>query len=77
MQTKISILFYAKRAKTNVAGLIPIYLRVTIDGQLIEISTKRHVEASKWFVEQGLMKGSSEDARTLIIAKAKQAITIL
>lgn len=42
MQAKISILFYAKRAKATTNGLIPIYLRVTINGHRIEISTKRY-----------------------------------
>ncbi|WP_460552813.1 hypothetical protein [Ferruginibacter profundus] len=41
MNNKLSILFYAKRAKAVTGGLIPIYLRVTIDGEPIEICTKR------------------------------------
>lgn len=65
MQAKVSILFYAKRAKATTAGLIPIYLRVTIDGQRIEISTKRYVEAAKWSIQQGRMKGSSGDAHSI------------
>lgn len=65
MQAKVSILFYAKRAKATTEGLIPIYLRVTVDGQRIEISTKRYVDASKWSVEQGRMKGSSGDAHSI------------
>ncbi|MBX9785244.1 MAG: site-specific integrase [Chitinophagaceae bacterium] len=65
MQAKVSILFYTKRAKATTDGLIPIYLRVTIDGQRIEISTKRYVEAPKWSVQQGRMKGSSGDAHSI------------
>jgi len=65
MQTKMSILFYAKRAKTTSVGLVPIYLRITIDGQRLEISTKRYVESSKWNSESGKMKGNSEEARSL------------
>ena len=65
MQTKMSILFYAKRAKTTTVGLVPIYLRITIDGQRLEISTKRYVEASKWSSESARMKGNSEEARSL------------
>jgi len=65
MNAKISILFYAKRAKTNVAGLVPIYLRITIDGVRLEISSKRFVMPEKWSQEQNRMKGSSEEARTL------------
>ena len=52
MPIKISILFYTKRAKAITGGLIPIYSRGTIEGQYIEISTMRYVEAAKWSVEQ-------------------------
>lgn len=65
MNAKISILFYAKRAKTNAAGLIPIYLRITIDGVRLEISSKRFVMPEKWSKEQNRMKGNSEEARSL------------
>jgi len=65
MQAKMSILFYAKRAKTTTDGLVPVYLRITIDGQRLEISTKRYVEPSKWSSEAGKMKGNSEEARSL------------
>jgi site-specific recombinase XerD len=65
MQTKISILFYAKKAKSTTEGLVPIYQRVTIDGKRIEISTKRYVEISKWSSQQGKMKGNSNEAYSL------------
>ncbi|MDB5276627.1 MAG: hypothetical protein JWR61_1582 [Ferruginibacter sp.] len=31
MDTKLSILFYSKTSKKNKDGLVPIYLRVTIN----------------------------------------------
>jgi site-specific recombinase XerD len=65
MQTKISILFYAKKAKATTDGLVPIYQRVTVDGQRIEISTKRYVDITKWSSEAGKLKGNSEEARSL------------
>jgi site-specific recombinase XerD len=65
MQTKISILFYAKKAKATTEGLVPIYQRVTVDGQRIELSTKRYVDATKWSSEAGKLKGNSEEARSL------------
>jgi hypothetical protein len=51
MKTKVSILFYAKRAKASVNGLVPIYTRITVNGQRIELSTNRFVEISKWSTE--------------------------
>ncbi len=75
MNTKLSILFYAKRAKTTADGLIPIYLRVTVDGERIEFSTKRYTHPDKWSVEGSCMKGTSGESKAinmyLDILKAK------
>ena len=65
MKTKVSILFYAKKAKAAVNGLIPIYTRITINGKRIELSTNRFVEMSKWSTEAGKVKGTSEEARSI------------
>jgi site-specific recombinase XerD len=65
MQTKISILFLLKRTKSTTDGLTPIYLRVTIDGKRIEVSTKRYVEESKWLISAGKVKGTTEEARSI------------
>jgi len=66
MQTKVSVLFHLKRSKaTSTNGLIPIYMRVTINGQRLEISTKRFIEESRWVTAAGKVKGSSEDSRAI------------
>ncbi|HCN12190.1 MAG TPA: recombinase [Chryseobacterium sp.] len=65
MNAKISILFYAKRAKASTSGLVPIYLRITVDGTRIEISSKRFIMPEKWSQKQCRMKGNSEEARAL------------
>jgi len=65
MNTKLSILFYAKRAKTNTEGLVPIYIRVTVDGERIELSTKRFTVPEKWSVEGSCMKGYSAEAKSI------------
>lgn len=65
MKTKVSILFYAKKAKAAANGLVPIYTRITINGKRIELSTNRFVEISRWSTEAGKIKGSSEEARSI------------
>ena len=65
MNAKLSILFYAKRAKTTTDGLVPIYIRVTIDGERIELSTKRYTHPDKWSVEGSCMKGYSGEAKSI------------
>jgi len=65
MNAKLSILFYAKRAKTTTDGLVPIYIRVTVDGERIELSTKRFTSPDKWSVEGNRMKGTSAEAKAI------------
>jgi site-specific recombinase XerD len=65
MKTKVSILFYAKKAKAAANGLVPIYTRITINGKRVELSSNRFVEISKWSTEAGKMKGTSEEARSI------------
>ena len=65
MKTKVSILFYAKRAKVNANGLFPIYTRITVNGKRVEMSTGRFIDPSKWSTSAGKMKGQSEEARSV------------
>lgn len=48
MKIKVTILFYAKRAKASVNGVVPFYTQITANGQRIELSTNRFIEISKW-----------------------------
>jgi site-specific recombinase XerD len=63
MEAKMSILFFGKKSRITSDDLLPIYLRVTIEGQRFEVTTKRYVESSKWSTEAGKVKGNSEEAR--------------
>ncbi|MCO6175889.1 site-specific integrase [Flavobacterium sp. NRK F10] len=65
MKTKITLHFYAKNTKANANGLLPIYVRLTVDGKRLEFSTKKFVEKSKWSNELSKMKGTSEEARSI------------
>ena len=63
MNTKLSVLFFVKRTKTNANGLLPIFIRVTVNGERIEFSTKRFTTSEKWSVEGNRMKGTSAEAK--------------
>ena len=65
MKTKITLHFYAKSTKANANGLLPIYVRLTVDGKRLEFSTKKFVEKSKWSNELAKMKGTTEEARSI------------
>ena len=62
METKMSILFYGKKAKRK-GGLMPVYLRVIIEGKRFEVTTNRYIESSKWSAKAEKVKGNTDEAR--------------
>jgi len=60
MNKTFNLLFYVKKAKANTAGEAPVYLRITIDGKITEISTKRTIQFTKWNAASQKAIGSSE-----------------
>jgi integrase len=48
VKQRLSILFYLKRKKASKDGMIPIYVRITIDGLGAEISLGSKVLAEQW-----------------------------
>lgn len=65
MNATIKVLFYTKRAKSNSQGLIPVFLRLTIQGKRIDKSTGKFVLPEKWNTETSRLKGNSEDSRLI------------
>lgn len=65
MKHKISILFHLNSSKASKKGLYPIYLRITINGARIELSTSKFVEKSKWNASASKIKGTNEEARLI------------
>jgi site-specific recombinase XerD len=65
MNKSFSLLFYVKSSKLGADGTAPIYLRITIDGQRIEISSKRQAIPSKWNTSAQKLNGSGADVRSL------------
>jgi integrase len=65
MKAKITVHIYAKSSKASKNGQLPIYFRLTVNGERFEFSTKKFIEKSKWSSEQSKMRGSSEEARSL------------
>ena len=65
MNKTFNLLFYVKKTKVNSTGEAPIYLRITIDGKISEISTKRTIQPLKWNSAMQKVNGSSEESRSL------------
>jgi hypothetical protein len=65
MNKSFSLLFYVKSSKMSADGTAPFYLRVTIDGQRIEISSKRQAIPSKWNTSAQKLNGTGDYARSV------------
>ncbi|MET3609418.1 site-specific recombinase XerD [Mucilaginibacter rubeus] len=65
MNKSFNLLFYVKRSKTNAEGLAPVYLRITVDGVRIEVSSKRYVNPDKWNTNGQKLAGNSEDVKSI------------
>lgn len=65
MSATISLLFFCRKSKANRCGEVPIYMRITIDGQRFDLGTKRFVAIENWSSEAGRVKGNSECARSV------------
>ena len=65
MKAKINVLFYLRKSKVNAIGRMPIFQRITVNGQRFDISTGHYVEEQKWSSEISRMKGNSEEAHTI------------
>ena len=60
-----ALLFFLKKDKKQPNGTVPLYLRVTIDGQRADISTKRYINPDVWLPKEQKMGRKSEENRSV------------
>ena len=65
MKNKIVTHFYVKEEKKDNNGEAPIYLRITVNGERAEISTKRRVNPDLWDRASERVAGRSESGRII------------
>ena len=65
MKAKITVLFYLRKSKVNNLGQMPIYQRITINRQRLDISSGFFIQEEKWSKETNKIKGNTEEARTI------------
>ena len=65
MGTNLSVLFYTKKKVKTIKGTTPIYLRITIDGQLFETGIHRQINSDNWLAKVGKAKRITEDVKIL------------
>ena len=65
MNKSFSLFFYLKSSKMSADHTAPIYLRVTIDRQRIEISSEPQTIPSKWNTSAQKLSGTGDYARSV------------
>ena len=65
MRSTFRILFYPKKGAPLKNGKLPIMLRITIDGDKVEFSTKLEIEEKKWDTRTGKVSGRTPVANEM------------
>jgi len=60
-----SVLFYAKKSKLLKNGNVPIYCRITVNGNRAEFTTKFETTEKEWDVNRGKMAGYTKKAKEI------------
>jgi len=62
MRSTFRVLFYLKRDKQKTNGMVPLYCRITVDGQEARFGMKRELNPKYWDVKAGKATGRSEES---------------
>lgn len=65
IENSLSVLFYLKGIKNNTGRKKHVYLRITVDSERFELSTKTTWYTDKWSSISGRAIGKSEEAKKL------------
>jgi integrase len=65
LQQTFSILFWLNKSKANKEGLIPIWVRITVDGKRTECSVKKQIRLEHWDNENNKAQNGSPNAKAI------------
>src|SRR5882757_6239946 len=65
MSTTISILFFARKSRINVAGKVPIYMRISVAAERFNVTTKIYIREEDWSQNSCSVIGTSEEAKKI------------
>ncbi|HEX8377951.1 MAG TPA: site-specific integrase [Pedobacter sp.] len=65
MRTTLSLLFSLRKPKNYQSGEMPIYLRITVDGQRTELAVSRKCNPERWDALIGRTTGSKAESKAL------------
>lgn len=61
----LKILFYPRNDKARSDTEVPIYMRITINGNRSEMALHRLIDPDKWNIDGGFLKGTKQEVREL------------
>ncbi|GAA3989252.1 site-specific recombinase XerD [Mucilaginibacter dorajii] len=65
LEKSFGLLFFMRKPKNYKSGPLPIYLKITIDGAAVELSSKRKCEPAQWGGKSGRAIGNKESVKEL------------
>ncbi|MXV16555.1 site-specific integrase [Hufsiella ginkgonis] len=65
MKRTFKVLFFVRKPKNYSDGTVPIYLRLTVDGERVEWHTQRECDPERWNAQAGRMIGTKQDAKSV------------
>lgn len=65
MKSTFRTLFYLRKDRVNAQGLVPIMVRITINKQKVQFSSKLEVDPNLWDTKLGRAIGRTSDATNL------------
>ena len=75
MKQTFNVLFFIRKTKLKKSDDTPIMLRITIEGQLVEMQLKRDVKLNFWNQHKERCTGKGSDSeRTSKICRASQTL---
>ncbi len=64
-KSTFSILFVAQKGKLKANGKAPIFARVTINGEMVHLSTRTNIEPDRWLSKEGRTLGSTKEDKAI------------
>jgi len=77
MENNLSVLFYLRKSKAKGKSEAPIYIRITLNGNRVDLATHQFALAEKWDAKHGYVKGPKEETRIINTALENQRSKVL
>jgi hypothetical protein len=65
MLTRFRLLFQLRKSQSKQNGTAPIYLRIAVKDSVVELSSKKYINPTKWNADTQKVIGNSEEARAI------------